>query len=141
MDQHTLGTTYVFPDQMQPAIEMESVKPTPRGWGVGSKGHVRSASHGGVSLFNPAVQPHQHQPSAAIGFLEEATAGLGKTDRASENVVSSASPPLKTPAGKLGILFYENELPTWYVQAFFQFFLHIKLSNTRFIYESNHDTF
>lgn len=98
MDQQKLsGTTYVFPDQMQPPIELENVKPTPsRGWpGVGLKGHVRSASHGGVSLQNPAFQPH-HQlqpapiPSSAIGLLEAA-------EKVTKDEAAATSSPPKLP--------------------------------------------
>lgn len=90
------GITYVFP-AMQPPIELESVKPTPsRGWpGVGLKGHVRSASHGGVSLQNPALQPHHQTPAApsvALGFLEAATE-YNKAERASQDVTATSSPP------------------------------------------------
>lgn len=105
MDQQKLsGTTYVFPDQMQPPIELENVKPTPsRGWpGVGLKGHVRSASHGGVSLQNPAFQPHhQHQPapipSSAIGLLEAA-------EKVTKDETAATSSPPKLPyTGMLNI--------------------------------------
>ncbi len=95
MDFKSLGTTYVFPNEMQPPIELETVNPLPtpsRGWPGGIKGHVRSASHGGVSLLNPTLHPQPSAPSPAIGLLEAAS-GISKVERSSQDVVSAAAAP------------------------------------------------
>ena len=96
MDFQSLGTTYVFPNELQSPIELETVNPLPtpsRGWPGGIKGHVRSASHGGVSLLNPSLHPQPSTPShAAIGLLEAAS-GLSKVERSSQDVVSATAAP------------------------------------------------
>ena len=98
------GTTYIHPNQMQPAIELNHVNPLPgasrdtvgSGWpAVSRQGHVRSASHGGVSLLNPTFQRQQipsppSQTAVAVGFLE--VAGRIKTERASHDSLGSTQP-------------------------------------------------
>ncbi|XP_045030963.1 phospholipid-transporting ATPase VD isoform X1 [Daphnia magna] len=99
MDFDSLGTTYIFPNVMQPPIELETVNPLPsRGWPGGVKGHVRSASHGviGVSLLNPTLHPQPSSPSPAIGLLEAAS-GLSKAERSSQDVSSTNPTVLKLP--------------------------------------------
>jgi hypothetical protein len=99
MDFDSPGTTYIFPDVMQPPIELETVNPLPsRGWPGGVKGHVRSASHGviGVSLLNPTLHPQPSSPSPAIGLLEAAS-GLSKGERSSQDVSSANPTVLKLP--------------------------------------------
>lgn len=99
MDCQSSGTTYVFPNQMQPPIELETVNPLPkqsRGWPAGVKGHVRSASHGGVSLQNPTLHPQPPAPSPAIGLLEAAS-GLNNGERASQDISGATATLQKLP--------------------------------------------
>ena len=104
------STTYVFPStadnqdraMQSPAIELENVCPiTPPLKAFPphiAKGHVRSASHGGVSfLHHPAAVPSP-VASAAIGLLEDANS-IAKG--ASQDVNSTTTAQPKPPfAGK-----------------------------------------
>ena len=96
MEFKLLGTTYIFPDQMQPPSERENIPASTEGLAIPNTGrrHVRSASHGGVSLLNPVIQCQPTGPAAAIGLLEAAT-GQAKTERSSQDPIGTTS--LKPP--------------------------------------------
>lgn len=111
---------------MQPPIELETVNPLPqqsRGWPGGGKGHVRSASHGGVSLLNPTLHPQPSVPSPAIGLLEAAS-GLSKGERASQDVSATTTVPKLPYAGNVYVIFNNRKPFTlarsnkFFVQAF-----------------------
>jgi len=103
MEFKPLGTTYVFPDQMQPPAATENTPAPSGGLGVpaSSRRHVRSASHGGVSLLNPVIQCQPAGPAAAIGLLE-AAAGQAKAERSSQDPIGTPLTTLKPPY--IGIL-------------------------------------
>jgi len=96
MEFKPFGTTYIFPDQMQPPAERENNPASAGGLAVpnSSRRHVRSASHGGVSLLNPVIQCQPAGPAAAIGLLEAAT-GQTKTERSSQDPIGATT--LKPP--------------------------------------------
>lgn len=99
MDFEASGITYIFPNQMQPAIELENVRPLPSGhdWRGAGRGHVRSASHGGVSLFNPMAHGPPPPASAAINLLEAAR-GLTEENVSSQDTSTVTTAP-KPPPG------------------------------------------
>lgn len=106
MDFEASGTTYVFPNQMQPAIELENVRPMPlasdsRGAG---RGHVRSVSHGGVSLLNPMLHCPPPSTSAAINLLEAAR-GLNNESVDSHDTTTPTPVP-KPPPGMFSVNLY-----------------------------------
>ena len=96
---------YVIQNQMHQPIELGSVPAAPvtnrdsKLRSAVGRGHVRSVSHGGVSLLNPTLQPKSVAPSPAIGFLEAASAA--RNERSSHDSIAVPSQPKLPQAGML----------------------------------------